>query len=208
MKGLLLKDLLELRLKMKAGFIFLIFYGVLTVLYFKSLTSFVVIMSMYSITFPLSAIALDERSRWNLYILAAPLRRRDYVLSKYALSLLNILAAFAVEVLISLIFGRPELAELRPFMLVMLGATLTFSAIMLPFAMWLGTERARYIMLGIFILPTALIMYIANAGALPSSPFDEADLAAFLSAAVPAFGALLFAVSCPIACALYSRREL
>lgn len=56
---------------------------------------------LFSVMIPMSAIAYDDKAKWDRYALTMPVSRRDLVISKYLLAL-----AFAgLAVLIELFLG-------------------------------------------------------------------------------------------------------
>ena len=87
MKGLLMKDLLNL--KRQGGIILLVLamYGLFA---FSSGMSEVLgsMICVFGAMLPVTALAYDERAKWDKYALTMPVTRRQMVLSKYLLGLL------------------------------------------------------------------------------------------------------------------------
>ena len=91
MKGLLLKDCFTLVKQMK---IFLLIIIVFSLVPGYSMSAFAIV---YSALLPMSALAYDERSKWDSLAAMMPYRPRDMVLSKYLLGVGAVLAAVVLS---------------------------------------------------------------------------------------------------------------
>ncbi|MEG0372022.1 MAG: ABC-2 transporter permease [Clostridium sp.] len=79
MSGLLIKDILVITKQLK---IFLIIIPVMAITGGGSMDMLAILMSS---VLPMTAIAYDERSKWNQIAVMMPYSRKDMVISKYLL---------------------------------------------------------------------------------------------------------------------------
>ena len=141
MLGLILKDL-----KNVAGqaIYYLAILAILYVVAFltKNVYFYAGAVVFFSISVPVSAIAYDEKDVWDAFALAAGMRRRDLVLSRYLLCLFVALFLF----LLSVAFCAVEEMRTQETLAVFLaygGITFLVSDFLLPFVLKVGTEKAR-----------------------------------------------------------------
>lgn len=106
----------------------------------------------YAALLPITAMAYDERARWDLYAAGLPYSRRDLVLGKYLLSWLSIAATAALSLLcqlvLSLFRGAGDLPALVDALPLIVCAPLLLSAVLLPVLFRYGVERGRMIFYG------------------------------------------------------------
>ena len=157
MLGLIRKDFYNTRRQ-------IILYGVMAVLYLffaavqKNSSIFIGIVMMASAMLPVTALAYDERAGWDRYAAAMPLKRRDLVLEKYLMGGILLLAVVAVS-LAACVLVSGGIQEEDAFSVLFLGTFyLVYLSVLLPVVFRIGTERARYVMMLLFILPFAGII--------------------------------------------------
>lgn len=141
MFGLILKDFKNV---IGQAVYYLIVLAVLYIVAFltKNVYFYAGAVVFFSISMPISAIAYDEKDGWDAFALAAGMRRRDLVLSRYLLCLFVMLFLF----LLSFAFYAVEEMRIRETLAVFLGysgITFLVSDILLPFVLKVGTEKAR-----------------------------------------------------------------
>ena len=201
MKALISKDTYVIWKQMR--------YFLVMILLFSALPSgfnnaFAVI---YTSMLPYTALAYDERSKWDQLAAMMPYSARDIVLGKYVFGWLCIGAAAVLSGLLqaalSLVIDRPFLPGVMA--LSVLGA-LCILALSLPLMFRLGVERGRLGMLLIIFLicgGAGAIASIAKdmSGGTPSA-FQAPVLAVMLIAAV-----VLNAVSVPLSMRFYAKRQ-
>ena len=100
---------------------------------------------LLSAMYPMTVMGLDERSKWEHYALTMPFRRRDLVLSKYALSLLSIAINAAIYLLLLLIFSHDSETLQLGLLLTAAGISIAclYTALAYPFLFKLGMEKGR-----------------------------------------------------------------
>lgn len=169
MRGLLIKDFKLI--KSQKNFFFLIVLVAIGMSTFTEEASFIIgYMTFIGSLFTLSSISYDEFDNGNAFMFSLPITRKDYTLEKYSFGiiiggaswLLATLIAFSIELIkntnltMETIMGA---LMILPIMLVML-------AVMLPFQLKFGGEKARVAMIvvvGLIFITGFIIVKIASA---------------------------------------------
>ena len=215
MWGLIIKDLYNLKRQ-------LALYGIIGGVYLAvagvsgNVSVFIGMIMMFTAMIPLSAIAYDERAKWDKYSLTMPVSRKQIVAGKYLLGLLVLAAGGALSLISVLLMGSADVSENLITVAVLLGVCLLYISILVPVVFKLGTERARYVMMIIIFVPFLVIVpaakFMGGAAAeqnafFLSSGFGMAD-ARLLAVGFLLFSGLMLALSYRIAVSIYSKREL
>lgn len=169
MKGLLIKDLLNLRQTGRVWALLLVVF--LVVGFVQQSPAYVGSMLMVMLLLlPVNAMAYDENARWDAYALTMPITRRDLALSKYLLTLLGAAGAALVSVACGLLMGA-ELGEVLATVGLLLAVGLCMVSVLLPLLFRFGVQKGRMLMIVIVLLPLALAAAFpdAVAGAVPVS---------------------------------------
>ncbi|MEG1470127.1 MAG: ABC-2 transporter permease [Anaerovoracaceae bacterium] len=148
MKGLLLKDLLVITKQLK---IFLIVIPIMAIIGLGSISSLAILLGA---ALPMTAIAYDERCKWNELAIMMPYSKHNLVIHKYVLGYIGMFGAAIIVVLgqwIISVMGR-ELSNINMLPVAIAGG-LIFLAIELPILFRFGTEKGRYI----FIIAIAVV---------------------------------------------------
>lgn len=157
MKALLRKDFYVLWTGMKTLILLIVVFSFVPVGFQNSFAV------LYAAMLPYSALAYDERSRWDQMALSMPYSSRDIVRSKYVLGWLSAGGAFLLAALAQLVLGLFSKASMPvSFLFISFCGSITIMAITLPLMFRFGVEKARFAM----ILLIALIC--GGAGALSS----------------------------------------
>lgn len=193
MKALIKKDLYVLTRQMR---IFLVMIVVFTLLPGASMTVFAVV---YTAMLPYTALAYDERSKWDQIAAMLPYTNADIVLAKYLLGYLMVGAAAALNLAAKLV-THSELG------VILLGFCmgLIMMAVTLPLMFRFGVERGRMF----FIV---LMVFLGVGGAslvtgISESPNTQ-SMEHLLIMVLPAAAVILNAISIPISILLYGRRN-
>jgi len=193
MKALIKKDLYVLTRQMR---IFLVMIVVFTLLPGASMTVFAVV---YTAMLPYTALAYDERSKWDQIAAMLPYTNADIVLAKYLLGYLMVGAAAALNLAAKLV-THSELG------VILLGFCmgLIMMAVTLPLMFRFGVERGRMF----FIV---LMVFLGVGGAslvtgISESPNTQ-SMEHLLIMVLPAAAVVLNAISIPISILLYGRRN-
>lgn len=195
MKGLLIKDISVLKSQM----LFFILAGFLCAAIPNSMMSSFAII--YTAMLPYSALAYDERSKWDHLAAMMPYSVRDIVLSKYVLGYVSIIAASLVTVIVKLVVPG-HAGELQDTLLVACFGFLMM-ALTLPFMFRFGVEKGR-----VFIIFGMVILAVGgtNLVLLPNSPFSS--LNSILNVFVPILAVVGSAISVFISIKLYPKRSV
>ncbi len=204
MKGLLLKDLINLKSQMKILGLLLLFY-IFLAYQNRDLAFLSGMLMILSVMLSITSISFDERAKWDKYALTMPLSRRQLVFSKYILNLLSITAGcliiFAVLPLLGG-FGQENLLILAATS----GAALLMNSLLLPIMFKFGVEKGRYILVMLILIPSVLTMLLPK-----SIRFDLTVLDQFSSLLAIAFSLLVigaFAVSLLLSVKIMEAKEL
>lgn len=201
MKALLMKDCFVLWKQLR---IFILVMVVITVFNGDFGNIFTVI---WAAMLPYTAMAYDERSKWDYLAVMMPYSVRDIVMSKYLLGWLCCGAAglFALVCqFLQTVLGSPIAAFDPVANLIGLFASLCVLSITLPLMFRFGVERGRLVM---FLL---IFLVCGTAGALGSIVVDgdgPANIAPVLMAVLPIAALVLTAVSVPLSMRLYQKRS-
>lgn len=155
---------------------------------------------------PYTAMAYDERSKWDQLAAMMPYSVRDLVLSKYLLGWLCCGAVGLLSLLIQVVqaaLGSPFAAFDPAANLLGLCSSLCVLAVTLPCMFRFGVEKGRLMM---FLM---IFLVCGTAGALGSIVVDgdgPANIAPLLMAVLPIAALVLTAASVPLSMRLYQKR--
>lgn len=169
MKGLLLKDLLGMKSFFK---FFLVILVICLVPAFStqsgdfsagfSCTVFIFVGGMMGFT----SFAYDKAYGWDSYVLTLPYTRKQIVLSKYLFSLLITGIGAALGIGVNLILMASGLAGQDADIWSMTGLVLCmvviFISIMIPLMFRYGAEKARILVIVIFLVPFMLFVLLGG----------------------------------------------
>ena len=140
MKGLLLKDWKTLLKQMKVMLVIVVVFACIPGTYMAAFALF------YAAMMPITALAYDERAKWDELAAMMPYTAKAIVVSKYALGLTLVLPVLALSVLSRLIVhSTPIVSEDTMALLITACLSLILMAINLPFMFRFGVEKGRLI---------------------------------------------------------------
>ncbi len=200
MKGLLYKDAVTLVKQLK---LFLLMIVIFSVIPGYNMITFALV---YCAMLPFSAMAYDERSKWNRLAAMLPYSDAQLVLCKYILGWLSVIGAMLIAAVaqFAVLLTRGAQAELAPMLLTLVvsaSASLILLALSLPFLYRFGVERGRMTFIVAIALGVVGITLFSNAAS-----FDLNEHASsILLIVVPALAVALNAISVPVSTRLYRR---
>ena len=164
MKGLIIKDILNLKRSLGSIVAILIFYIFLA--YNSGDPSMLIGMVVFLLAMmTITSISYDDMAKWDKLALAMPISRKTIVLSKYVLSLLLIATGIFLSTTISYIIilinsdiGLPQLL-LTSYIIFFLSTI--FISIVLPLIFRFGVEKSRLMMMTVIGIPFGLF-YLVN----------------------------------------------
>lgn len=143
MKGLLIKDFYTLTKQLK---MFLLIIVLFSLMQGSSTASFAFV---YSAMLPITAMAYDERSKWDKLAAMMPYSKRSIVIEKYLLGYICLAAvavlSYIVKIASSLYLKEPVTAKIFIESLPVLCMAVLFLAVNLPCMFKLGVEKGRLI---------------------------------------------------------------
>lgn len=213
MKGLLYKDVVVLKKQISTLLVFVVVYGGFCVAGVFDFSIIGALIAVFGLTIPMSSVALDDSSHWDRYAAATPAGRRGIVAGKYLFTLLVILvsslAGTAVMVLLALagLTDTPP-RELAGISLACGTVTLLLDAILLPFLLKYGAEKARVISMITFVILFGGAILL---GGLANNGVNMPQLPGWLVTALPVVFGLAsvggFALSFAVSLGIYDRKE-
>lgn len=198
MKALLLKDWYVLRKQVWSYLLIVLVWGLIPSLTLNLLAV------VYGAMIPYTAMAYDQRSRWDRFARMLPYSDRTVVLSRYALGWISLsVGAFAVAICQGVLTCLPLPAKLSAnlspgFVFAALCIGCLLLALNIPLMLRFGAEKARLVS----ALTTFLVF--ASAGAL--SGLADAESTAPVMLALPVLAVLAIiatAVSIPLSLKFY-----
>lgn len=205
MKALLLKDFYTLVKQMKFFLIVIVFFSFLPG---YSTSSFALV---YAAMMPISALAYDERCKWDSLAVMMPYKIKSIVFGKYILGYITLGGVFIITVisqnLFSVIKGTSYDFEGMVSVFITANIALLIQAFNLPVMFKIGVEKGRLAFFaGIAILVMSGIFFGAKLKESFSISFIETSPAPFLlGIAIIAIGANLLSIR--ISTRIYEKRD-
>jgi len=203
MKGLLLKDLINLKSQGKVMAVLIAFY-IFLALSSQNNAMFGAIISVMAAILPVTSLSYDEKAKWDKYALSMPVSRRDMVISKYLLGLLLLVAAFLINMLFNIFAGTDTIKDMFILSYGLAATGIIFLSLILPVLFQFGVEKGRLFMLLILFLPTAAVVIWSKSGLQKPS---EGAIHNFISASpLIVLAILVFSIS--ISLKIYAKKEM
>jgi ABC-type transport system involved in multi-copper enzyme maturation permease subunit len=167
MKGLVLKDLYNLKKYGKTVFLISGFFIMIIFMMGNADLFLGMIVLMLTLT-SITSFAYDSQSGWEIYVSSLPVSRKEVVLSKYVLSLLLALTGGLVALLVGwvngLIKNSSNFTESLVFSYSLFAVAVFFISILLPLIYKFGEERSRLVVIAIVAVPTAIFLVLGQTG--------------------------------------------
>lgn len=210
MKGLLVKDFLNLKRYFRTVLLMVFFYVVLALT--NGNISF--ISAMITLLFAMMAItsfSYDETAKWDKYGLSLPVTRKETVLSKYILSVLLIVMGSVLSLIGGLIYGivknNLSIIELMRVTYAIFCAAILYNCIIVPLIYKFGVEKLRLIMVAVFAIPFGIFAALsAVAGPIDINSYESlANLLIYIS---PLLLIFFLYISLQISISIYQKKEI
>ena len=150
MKGLLYKDFCILMRQMRIFMVAILLLCVVN----EQLATFAI---LYAAMLPYSTLAYDEQSQWLRFAAMTPCRPLDIVLSKYLLGWLLMGGAAGISLLLNAVIGRLGTELSAAAVVSALAAGFICLSVMLPLMFRFGVERARMVVILLFVVIFSLV---------------------------------------------------
>ena len=181
MKGLLLKDFYTLAKQAKFFLIMILVFACIPVF------SMSVLVVVYATMLPITALAYDERAKWNYLAAIMPYSVKNLVLSKFLLGFLAApgaaILSLAAQTVVSAVRHNALDSNALPTLVIAVCAALVLQAVNLPFMFKLGVECGRlvfFVLVAVITLAGAWgseRLFSAVEAATPHMPTDLAAVA-------------------------------
>lgn len=162
MKGLLIKDVLNLRPQFRIYIIILLIWFAIA-LFRADHTFFSGVMVMFVVMLPINTIAYDEKAGWDKFALTMPLSRDDIVLAKYLFMICTITAIAVITFIGNLIITR-DVAESAGVMLYAMPVGLILDAVIIPLLLKFGVEKGRVVFIAAMLIAFVIAMVVITEG--------------------------------------------
>ncbi|MBT2146021.1 ABC-2 transporter permease [Clostridioides difficile] len=211
MKGLILKDLLNLKGNVKFILLFIIMFGFMSSLGDGNVNNFIGVIIVLCTTMIVSTFSYDDLNKWDSYVLTMPINRNDIVLSKYLTMLIFSFTGVLVSLIVSVTIGYFKntliLNETLLINALILSISVCFGSLILPLIYKFGTERARLSIILCFLVPTLALLVFKSILENISSPISIEIILNTLVYSLPFVAILLFVISYFISSKIYSKKK-
>ena len=157
MTGLIFKDLVNLKSYIKSIALMCAVFLVISIMN-ESPAFFTGYIQMLSIVIILATFGYDEKVEWDHYAMTLPIKRNDIVKSKYILAysmvlIMTIIGAVTVTV-VNLIQNKDIMADGNMLANLLIASIISLViAVVIPFTFKYGSEKGRYVMMSINVIP-------------------------------------------------------
>jgi ABC-type transport system involved in multi-copper enzyme maturation permease subunit len=166
MKGLIIKDLLNLKKNLNTVIVLIIFYALIG--YTSSDPSMLIAMISLVLTMmTMTTMSYDDLAKWDKYALTMPVSRKSIVLSKYILSIFLALTGIIISTVIAFVLMNLKNYETSNLMIIAYSIfliSLVFSSIILPLIFKFGVEKSRLMMMAAIGIPIAITYLLYRMG--------------------------------------------
>lgn len=176
MKGLIIKDMLNLKKSIGTSLFMIIVFGIIS--YSSGDMGMLIGVTIFVMTsMSISSMTYDDMAKWDSYALAMPITRRDIVLSKYVLSFLlciiGTIGSSIIAIFITYIrddFIRMEnIQEIFLIAYIVFVVCMVFTSVIIPLIFKFGVENARILMIGSVLVPMGIGYLLVKIGILSSN---------------------------------------
>lgn len=163
MKGLIIKDILNLRAQMKVYIMLLVMWFVIGMM-IKDAGFFTNIMVMFAIVIPVSSLAYDEKTRWDSFAVTMPISRRDIVTAKYIFSCCAMGAIALITFIGTVTIIRHMIYAAAETIISALPVGLVINAVLIPMIYKFGMEKGRIIFISAILAATGILVFVFKNG--------------------------------------------
>lgn len=172
MKGLLIKDLINLKKNFGTIIAMMVLYFLFA--YQSGDPSILVGMIVFLLTMmSITSMSYDDLSKWDKFALSMPIGRKTIVNSKYILavllSLIGLVISMGIGYIVILLKGKMGIQEYLVASYAIFVLSMAFICIIFPLIFKFGVEKSRLMMMGAIIIPMIIVYVISNMGiSMPS----------------------------------------
>ncbi len=202
MKGLILKDIINLKQQAK---VYLLIIAIWLVIGISSKDGgfFGMLICVFAIFLPITALSYDEKAKWDKYSLTMPVSKKEVVLSKYVLALAVSVVGFMISLVFNIVISK-AFAESLSASAVYWGISILIFSIVLPLMYKFGVEKGRMLILIVFLIPALFAVFMSKLNVShPSEVFMSS-----LKFILPIFILLALIISVWASIKIYTNKEL
>lgn len=163
MKGLVLKDIINLNRNWKIYVATLGFLAVFAII-MKDPSYFTTMVTLVFAMLIMTSYSYDEIARWDSYALTLPVTKSNIVQAKYLMMLLTTFMGFTIgstaQIIYNIVYKAEDILAGMQFCTIGTALIILFYSITMPIITKLGMEKAKYI----FMVVYAMIFLIGYFG--------------------------------------------
>jgi len=165
MKGLIIKDLINLKKNLKIMGGLSVFYGFMS-FYSGDPSNFNAMFTMVFAILTISIFSYDDLAKWDVFAQTLPISKDNIVQSKYLMMLLLTLSGSVVSLFFTILINLALDKETSIVSIQGIGfgasIVILFYCIVIPFIIKLGVEKARLIFFAVYMIPFVIISWISK----------------------------------------------
>ncbi|MFZ2537376.1 MAG: ABC-2 transporter permease [Oscillospiraceae bacterium] len=221
MKGLILKDFLNMKSYMKIlGLMILVQFVIFIPQGDVSFISgFIILLCTMMV---ITTISYDDMAKWDRYALTMPITRKEMVLSKYVIMLIFSISGAILNSILTIIAGyfmkNVNIGETLISSGAVLSAALLFGSVILPLLYKFGPEKARLLIILCALVPTAIVILgsqVVKKSGIPMPNFlkdlntatPNTGILISLTFIIPAIAVVVVVISYLISLKIYNKKE-
>ena len=209
MKGLILKDLLNIKKSSKTFLFVIAFYIIFSVSFNNSSFLSGIIIMLFSLM-TISSFSYDNIAKWDRYALSLPISKKDMVLSKYILSIIMIAVGAVLSIVLTfaiILYKNSNTSVIQEQFITSYSVffiAVILISVLLPLIYKFGVEKSRLLLFSVIIIPAIIIVALSKLGVrLPSQ--NALELVLKIS---PIIIAIVFYVSFLISYKIYKSTDV
>lgn len=217
-KGLITKDLLQLKSYRKSLVIFILIFVVTGIEQgIEEMGGYISIMLTLAFgMFSIATFSYDEQAKADRYIMTLPLTRKEIVLSKYVLIMLSTIVGAILGIIVSsaiVYLNLKSLPDIQELISMAIGGIFGIGiveAIQVPCIYKLGAERGRvqiFIVIAIIAFILGGIFFLGEKMSI-NLPVDLNLINQFMPMILVVVTLLMYYISYRISCKIYSKKEI
>lgn len=202
MKGLLLKDLVNLKQQTKIYIIVIVIWLAIA-LTSKDGAFLGGMICVLSVMLPITTLSYDEKAKWDKYVLSMPVSRKQVVASKYilalALSFIGCFISFAFN-----LFITKDASQSMRMSLMFWAFSIVAFCVILPLIYKFGVEKGRAMILIVFLAPTVLVIMLSKL----NIPLPSKEFLYNIKFIIPVFIIAALVLSCYVSTRIFRNKDL
>lgn len=207
MKGLIIKDILNLKKNLNTLIVMFIFY-ILWSYKFGDPTMLVAMITLMVTMMSITSMSYDDLAKWDKFAIAMPISRKKLVYSKYILSILLSISGVSISIAISYVIklfnSKISTSELFLSSYIIFIISILFISVVLPLVYKFGVEKSRIMMMAVIAIPMIIAYLISGMGiSMPS----ESQLKLLLWAS-PILLIITLIISSSISYGIFKKKDL